>query len=218
MELKETKFSFKATIKRDPVTNEPVRGEDGKIVKEKAAEPITLKVPQFESIDDLALIFKDAETENGKKRIALVMDTLNQHVFMAQARSLIDEDLEALRTAGALPEDKMSFDYIANMPPSARKGAAISEETWKEFVEDYKSVIVHFGKTPEQAEMGAKLFVRKLYPVKMNKKVLAPLDKALNLWFSNSEKKEEFQQVYEYLAGKLNEYLNANEDELVAAV
>lgn len=114
--------------------------------------------------------------------------------------------------------DKIDWKAIADLPPAQRGARGIPEEIWNAFAEDYKAVIVQHGKTAEQAEAAAKHFLNKFSIVRGNKKVLQALDRNLEIWIANTEKVDEFTEVYQNLRQKLNTLINADEDVIVATV
>ena len=211
MNLADVKFSFKATVVKD-ANDEPVKDENGKVKKLPADPPITIKVPQFENAADALEIF----TKNDEKEVKLALDALNE-MLLSNAKAQIDEDRVAAREKGIDPE-KLSWTFIANLPPATRKGTAIPDEVWDAFAKDYIETIVHHGKTQAQAEMGAKFLVRKMYPVKDNKRVVEGLQKNLQIWYANTPSAEDFQAVYENLMSRANTLLAADIDVLAAAV
>jgi len=116
--------------------------------------------------------------------------------------------------------DKLDLAYISKLPPATRGAQGIPEESWEAFAKDYKEIIVHHGKTPAQAEAGAKHFLNKFAIIRLNKPLLANMQKNLHLWYANSELKEDsnISKIYENLASKLETLLQADEDAIQASV
>lgn len=200
------KFYFK---KRTEVSKDAT----GKETKTEipAPKPVSLVLP-FLSVTDLVAIL----TKNDEKEVALVMESVNSQII-AQARDLVDEDPEKARTEG-IDQSKLTWNFIANIPPAARRGGGIPDETWEAFIADYVDVMQHHGKSKEKAEAGAKLLAKRFYPVKDNKKVVKALLENLLVWFGNTTKGEELQQVYETLTSKANTLLEKDEDAVLAAI
>lgn len=128
------------------------------------------------------------------------------------------EVIKAPADTSWLDLSKIEWSYIAALPPKQRGARGIPEETWEAFAKDYKAVIVEHGKTEEQAEAASKHFLNKFSIVRNNKKLLAALDRNLQLWYNGTTKQQEFQEVYQNLQEKLNNLLAADEDVLVASV
>ena len=60
--------------------------------------------------------------------------------------------------AATFPIDKLSWDFISNMPKAQRSGGGIAKEVWEEFGKDYISVMPDVtGKKVEQVTKAAKL-------------------------------------------------------------
>lgn len=230
MQPTKTKFFFKSRKdkdeKGDPIMVdelEDVKNEKGEVTGQKPTgkkvEKVIPAIPTVEqevmllTAEDIVAMFN---AEGSEKQVKLVVEACN-NIILEQARDIVNEDPETVREKG-FPTEKLSWEYISNMPPAARKGAAIKDEVWEAFKEDYVSVMKHHGKTEEKAKMGAKLMAQKFQPVKMNKKVLSALQANLGQWFSNTSKKEDFQEVYETLANKLDNLLVADEDAVLSSI
>ena len=148
-----------------------------------------------------------------EKQINLVLETL-QTPIIEQARNQVDEN-ESL-TADTLDITKLTWAFISNLEPVARRGGGIPKETWEAFVVDYIEVMPAVtGKTKEQATRAATLLGAKLASVKGNKPVLKFLRGALDLYFTNTAKAEEFQDCYEFLANKADTLISANDADLL---
>lgn len=234
MEMQEVKFGFKETTKRIPdVTGKlvPAKDEKGNEIKIPAPKSVSLSIPQFSTKEDLLAI---ANSED-EKQVKLAVEALNA-VILAQVKEQIEdarkeeadlwtgqeEDDKGNITKSAdgsfLDMAKLEWSYIAALPPGTRGAQAIPEEEWNDFAADYKTVIVHHGKTSDQAEAGAKLLLKKFAPVKMNKKVVGALKENLLVWYANSSEASRFQKIYENLLGKANTLMQADEEAIVAAV
>lgn len=226
-----TKFSFKSRKEKDKDGNvvlidETVKDEKtgvvtvtGKKVEKviPAAPALEVEIPLPDSEEDIAAIFaKDAEGKYvDEKQVKLVFEAMG-NVILEQARGQIN-DSEFDREKG-LDYSQLTWAHIANLPPAQRRGPAIPDAVWEAFEVDYIEVMQHHGKTEEKARAGAKLLLAKFQPVKLNKKVVGALKENLQVWFTNSSRNEEFQEIYENLAGKADVLLEKDEDALVAAI
>jgi hypothetical protein len=220
MNATKTKFYFKSRKEKDAEgnvvmvpevdkDNKPTGKQVEKVIP--AADPVELEIPLM-GADDLVAILQSGD----EKQLKLILEGVN-NVILEQARSLVNDDVEAARTKG-IDYTQISWEFIANMPPATRKGAAIPDEVWEAFMKDYVEVMTHHGKTKEKAETGAKLLSKRFQPVKTNKKVVDALKGNLSLWFANTENKEQFQEVYETLATKADQLLEADEEAILASV
>ena len=112
---------------------------------------------------------------------------------------------------------KLSWDYIANIPPAERKGSGISDETWEDFVKDYIAIMPAtlqtqgLTKTVEQITTQAEMLKKKFNSCKQQKKILSYLRQMLALWFQSTQQKDDFSQVFEYLDKRADTLLKADE-------
>lgn len=206
MENVKSKFHFKTRKEKDAA---------GVVIKEiPAPEALEVDVPLL-TLEDIVAILNSGD----EKQIKLILEAANG-IILSQAREQVNsniENLEELRKNG-LKLDELTFEFIANLPPATRRGSAISDETWEGFETDYVAVMQRHGKTEDKAKAGAKLLVKKFAPVKTNKKVLEALKGNLQTWIANTEKAEDFQEVYETLMSKVDTLLEKDEDAILAAI
>jgi hypothetical protein len=165
-----------------------------------------VKLPRYDVKEDIEAVLNSGDP----KQIQLLLDMMNEATD-SQIKMRFDDELEAIRAEGLDPAT-VTWATIANLPPAQRKGAAIAKEIWNSFATDYAGVMVHHGKTKEQAEMGAKFLKKKFADIKGNKKVIASLKTNLALWYANTEESEQFGQVYETLMSKAETLLSQDED------
>jgi len=106
---------------------------------------------------------------------------------------------------------QLTWQAIANMPKEDRRSSAISEETWAGFVADYISVMPALtGKTQDQAKNATDVYVRKMVPVKTNKKLLAKLKEQLALYASQPSA-ENFTDILDLLLKRCDTYMAADD-------
>jgi hypothetical protein len=203
---KKTKFYFK---NRKEMQKQPDGTE--KEVTIKKPDPVELVIPEL-NLEDVAKII----TQGDDKEKALLLEAVNA-IVLAQARSLVDEDVEKARTEG-IKNEELTWNFIANIPPATRRGGGIPDEVWDAFVVDYTEVMQHHGKTKEKAETGAKLLAKRFNPVKDNKKIVKALLENLMTWFTNTEKADDFKDVYETLTSKADTLLAKDEEAILAAI
>lgn len=152
--------------------------------------------------------------QNGGKGLELLMDTVSD-VIAAQARSIVDENLEV--TQETFPLDKVTWDFIANLEKAARRGGGIPKETWEAFAADYIEVMPSItGKTPEQVGNAAKILLNKFSSVKTQKPVLKLLKDQLGLYTTNSANAEQYTECVDFLLNKADTLLNMTEADLLA--
>lgn len=195
VDVKPVKFNFKVQTDK----------ESGIETKREAVE---LALP-FPSIEGIVAIL-----ETGGKGLELLMDAL-ESVIIAQARDIIADNTSI--NAANFPIDRVSWEYIANLPKAQRRGGGIPKETWEEFAQDYVSVMPGVtGKTVAQCTNAAKILQNKLQQVKTNEPVLTLLVEQLAIYSENSPNIEEYKDCVEFLLNKADAYLNISPEELLA--
>lgn len=190
--------------------------EKGEVVKVKLPKRANVKLAlPFITFD--GLVSGISEGDNAEKVRNWVISLVNDAV-VAQGREQVSDSEKPVNFQSELDVSKLTMEAIAMLPKSERGGAGISKESWKEFAEDYTMVMVAQQIKPEAVGKAVDLLVRKLAPCKTNKKALAKLANYINVWFANSSKAEELTDVYEYLKGKAEQYLTADDEALAEAL
>jgi len=150
------------------------------------------------------------------KVILYVLDVVNAEVTAA-ARSQVNDDDKPVNSQSDLDLSKLTLEYLATQPKSER--AKIDKETWTNFAKDYITIMPGLTqKSLTAVGRAAELFTGKLNAVKSNKKVLAILAPQLDLWATHTTEMEEFGEIYDLLKTKLDTYLKADDEDLVAAL
>jgi hypothetical protein len=175
---KEFKFNFKSR----KITDES-GAELGRTKKQDAVK-CDLPVPDVQEIINI-LSVESPEQE-------LILSAIADIIYN-QARGQFDEIIEAFGnddskvvSAAMLDYDKLSLAYIASIPPARRGAAAISEEDWTTFFEDYLSTMVAAtGKSADRIKNHINLF-KKPAKAKANREVLAVLVDQLDIYMANS--------------------------------
>lgn len=136
-------------------------------------------------------------------------------VVNAQVRDLVNSDEKA--DQDNLKWAEATFEYIANMPASARRGAGIPKEQWEEFAKNYVEIMPAVtGKTKEQCTQAAQVFVRKFRDAAGNLPVVEKLQTYLAVYAeAPGNRAEEFQDIIEFLVKKSTDML-AEKDKVAA--
>lgn len=157
-----------------------------------------------------------AKADADLKVQALIVELLNG-VIVGQTRDQVSDEKNPVNKQEELDLNKLTIEAIAALPPAERKGGGISKEVWKDFFADYVEIMTAVtGKKKEQVENAAKLFVARLQPVKTQKKILEFLGTQLAAWYTASQNQEDFSEVYEFLEGKIKEFMSRDEASLLA--
>ena len=196
--VKDSKFNFKKSKDKDTGI-------------ETTRESLILALP-YPSVEGVITILN-----TGGKQLELLMDAVEK-VIEAQARDIISDGPEGLAmNAGNFPVDKVSWEFIANMPKVARRGGGIPKEVWDDFATDYLEVMpTATGKTVEQIATASKILQSKLVGVKTNAPVLELLVGQLAIYADTSENIEEYMPCVEFLLDRAETYLNVSPEELLA--
>jgi len=163
---------------------------------------------------------KDAEgneiDKNHDLQMELMRDALDT-IIIQNARQMLTEN-EGI-TAANLPVEKLSWEFIANMPKPERTGGGIPKETWEAFVEDYRAVMPEAaGKTDEQVAAAGKILLNKFAAVKTNIPVLEMLQGQLAIYAEASEDIENYLPCVEFLLDKADKLVNVSPEELLASL
>lgn len=170
-------------------------------------------VPTLQEISRLALTTQEVVDEQTKekkvvpsKEAELIADAIYA-VIQSQIRSMVNDDEKASQENFKF--DEATFEYIANMPPSARRGAGIPKEQWEEFAKNYVDVMPAVtGKTKEQCAQAAQVYLRKFRDAAGNPPVIEKLQKYLAMYVeAPNNKAEEFQDILEFLLKKSTDML-----------
>lgn len=195
---------------------EKVRNEKGEVIGEGRKHPdvkAVLPVPTQEDIINFIA--------NGGKEAEFLMEVVNDAIAKA-ARSQINDwrenNADGTVTPDILDLSKLTFTAIANMPKSERGAPDIPEEVWNTFFEDYKTVIMATGKEASRVAKHVVLFKSHFRTCKYDKPALSVLKDGLNLWAAKTENMEDNQECYQFLMGRLEKYLMAEEKNLVGAL
>lgn len=185
VDLKEFKFHFK---------------KDKELGNKRESIELKLAVPSVEGIVSIL--------EKGGKELELLLSACND-VVVGYARSILNDN-ESM-TAATFPTDQCTWEVIANLPETEKRGRGIAKETWEEFAEDYVTVMPGItGKTKEQVALAAKLFVTKFNSVKTNKPVLQVLQQQLAVYANNAPQAEQFAECIKFLDEKATALINAD--------
>jgi len=180
-----------------------------KETKEEFKRPtveLELAVP---SVEGLVKII----TEGGKG-LELLLDAAAE-VIISAARTIVNDKEDVSQET--FPFDKISWEYIANLPKAERRGGGISKETWEAFSDDYVAVMPSVtGKTAEQVGNAAKILMNKFNLVKTNKPVLKLLKEQLAIYTNSSPNAETYQECIEFLLNKADALLQMDEAQLLA--
>jgi hypothetical protein len=199
------KFNFKQrTIKGDGTPANP----DKKLRKQPS---VTANIPNFTG-DYLVALFSDDSEDTSKAR-ALVLDYANE-IFREQAKSQFEDVIEGFGedetqtvSAASLNYDKLTLEFIANLPPAQRGRQAISDEEWNLFYKDYLAVMLKVtGKDAVRINKHVDIF-KKPTRVKSQPDVMAVMVDQLDIYIAHSELIEDTAAAAKRMRDKFDAWL-----------
>lgn len=201
----DTKFNFKTRT---------IKNEDGTVIKQLKKQPSVIAQLPFLTADEVIGMLQSEDV----KAKDLVLDYVNSAI-RDQARAQFDELIESFGdddsrsvSADQLDFDKLTFSYIANLPPAQRGARALSEEDYTAFFADYANVMVATtGKPIEKIKKHIELF-KKPARVKSAKDVLGVLIEQLDIYLVSSPNLEDTGEVANRIRTKFDKWLKAEEE------
>jgi len=127
------KFNFKKRVIKD---------ESGAVIGEVKKKPsVEVNLPVLDSagvVEALSL---------GGKETELILSAVND-IFYQAARAQFDDIIENMSdpdgevSANMLDFDKLTIQYVANLPKAARGVSALTDDDWNNFYADYLQVMI----------------------------------------------------------------------------
>jgi hypothetical protein len=195
------KFNFKKRTVKD---------ETGQVIGEVAKKPsITVDLPVLSAAGVIEVL-----AAGPSKEADVIMDAVN-FVFYQAARQQFDDVIENLPNAddevksSDLNFDKLQLSFLANLPPATRGGAAISEDEWNFFFQDYLAVMVAATGKEERRIANQIEHFKKPNRCKANQAVLEVLVDQLSIYISKSANIEDTAQAADRLMGKFQGWIDA---------
>lgn len=197
---KSFKFNFKKRTIKD---------ENGQVIGEVAKKPsIEVDLPVLSTAGVIEAL------QQGGKEADVILDAVN-FVFYQAARQQFDDVIENMTNpddevkAADLNFDKLQLSYLANLPPATRGGAAISEDEWNFFFQDYLAVMVAATGKEERRIANQIEHFKKPNRCKANQAVLEVLVDQLSIYITKSANIEDTAQAADRLMGKFQGWIDA---------
>lgn len=222
-----TKFNFKARIIRDDAGKE--------VGKTKKQNPLNVELPiptDQEIVDALCLADVEVPAKKEGEQPTLEVPKIKQlirdavaEIVRAQAKAQLDDVIDSFAadetktvTASDIDFDKLSLEFIANLPPAQRGAKAIPDEDWEAFYQDYMQVmVVATGKPETKIKTHLDLF-KKPTRAKQNKEALAVLVDQLDVYTTASANIEETADCAQRLRGKFDKWIKEDDKLDVSAL
>jgi hypothetical protein len=179
------------------------RFKKDKLGNKRAPVELNLPVPTIAGIVDIL--------KAGGKELELLNDAIYS-VVKSVAADIVADNPAA--NQDNFPAASVLWSAIANMPKAER--ATIPAEQWEGFVADYLAVMPGLtGKTADQVGLATQIYLKKFAMVKTNKPILSKLKEQLAMYVETPNA-ENFQDVLELLLRRVDAYLTAEEQVILA--
>lgn len=226
---KEVKYFFKT---------EKIKDEEGKPIGEGRKHPdVTAVLPMPSPVDVINYLSNFGATEkvnkDGKevevptllsKVAKLVMEGVEELVISAgrsQINDFLEKDPKGTFTANNFDLSKLTLEFIATLEKGRRGAWAPSDEDMKAFTDDYTQVMVHLvNYDPKKVKVHCDVFSKGLSKVKADKVAVDKMKQFLVLYASKAteDAMKLNEQTYEWLMGKADKYLEAEEKNFADAL
>lgn len=192
VDVKDFTFSFRKT--KDAETGVETKRE---------AVNTRLSVPSVEGIVKIL--------EEGGKGLELLQSAV-ESVISDYAKQLLADD--STITSENFPVDQVTWDVIANLPDTERRGRGIPKEVWEDFIKSYIDVMPGvIGKPVEVVKKQASILAQKFQPLKNHEKkneLLPKFIEMLSLYTNSAPDADQFTGPVEFLVQKAETFMNQN--------
>lgn len=192
VDVKETTFNFRK-----------VKNDETGVESKRESVAARISVPSVEGIIKIL--------EEGDKGLELLQSAV-EAVLMDYAKQRLADD-PSLTTAN-FPADQITWDIVANLPETERKGRGIAKEVWEDFIKSYiETMPAVIGKPVEVVKKQASILAQKFQPLKNHEKkneLLPKFIEMLTLYANSAPDAEQFTAPVEFLVKKAEEFINAD--------
>lgn len=196
IDFKEVTFNFRK-----------VKDADTGVETKREAVTLRLPIPSVEGIIDIL--------QTGGKSLEQLQAAV-EGVITDYVKQLLADDPKL--TSENFPLSEVSWDLIANLPETERKGRGISKEVWEDFVKSYiENMPAIIGKPVEVVKKQASILSQKFQPLKNHEKraeLLPKFVEVLALYANNAKDAEQFTAPIEFLIQKAESLMQANSTDL----
>ena len=192
VDSKEVTFSFRKT--KDAETGVETKRES--IVAK-------LSIPSVEGIVKML--------ENGGKELELLQSAV-ESTITDYVKSLLSDDQSI--TSENFPTDRVTWEVIANLPDTDRRGRGIPKELWEGFIESYiEAMPAITGKPVDVVKKQAAHLANKFQVLKTHEKkneLLPKFVEMLALYTNSCPDAEQYSAPIEFLVKKADEFMNTD--------
>ena len=198
VDMKEMTFTFRKT-------------KDAETGVETKRENIVAKV-QVPSVEGIVKML-----ENGGKSLELLQSSV-ESTITDYIKSLLSDD--ATITSDNFPTEAVTWETIANLPDTDRRGRGIPKELWEGFVESYiESMPAIIGKPADVVKKQASHLANKFQVLKTHEKkneLLPKFVEMLTLYVNSCPDAEQYAAPIEFLIKKADEFMNTDKSTDIA--
>lgn len=190
VDVKEVTFNFRKQT--DPET---------KVETKRDSIIGRIEVPSVEGI--VAIL------QEGGKGLELLLQSV-ESTLVDYAKQVVGDD-SSINSAN-FPSDKITWDILANLPDTDRRGRGIPKETWEDFIASYiEHMPAIIGKPVEVVKKQASILAQKFQPLRAHEKkneLLPKFVEMLSLYTNNVGDAEQFSAPIEFLLKKAEQFMN----------
>lgn len=195
-----------------------IRDDDGKVMGTGRKHPsieAVLPIPTYSQLIE--------HLQAGGKEAEMILDSVVAMIDAA-ARGQINDWRETNGpdkdfTVTSFDLGKLTLTAIANTPKADRAGAAISDEDWTGFLDDYTNVMTNVvGYDPKKVKLHVTHLKVQLRRIKNDKASVGKLLEFLNIWATKTEALDDHIECFKELTKRANKYLKAEERDLANAL
>jgi hypothetical protein len=180
-----------------------VKNEETGIESKRDSVTARLAVPSVEGIIKIL--------EEGGKPLELLLSLVESGVTDYAKQRLADDPS---LTSENFPVGEVTFEAIANLPETERKGRGIAKEVWEDFIKSYiETMPAVIGKPVEVVKKQASILAQKFQPLKNHEKkneLLPKFVEMLALYANGAPDAEQFTAPVEFLVRKAQEFMAAD--------
>lgn len=192
VDMKEFTFGFRKT-----------KNEETGVESKRDSVTTKLAIPSVEGIIKIL--------EQGGKGLDLLLSAA-ESVITDYAKQILGDDPKL--TSENFPSGEITWDAIANLPESERKGRGIPKEVWEDFIKSYIEIMPSIiGKPVDVVKKQASILAQKFQPLKNHEKkneLLPKFIEMLSLYANGAPDAEQFSAPIEFLIKKAEQFMQAD--------
>lgn len=207
----EIKANFNSLVDEKEITFTFRKTKDAETGVETKRENIIGKI-QIPSVEGIVKIL-----ENGGKELELLQSAV-ESTITDYAKQVLGDDPKI--TTENFPTASITWETIANLPDTDRRGRGIPKEIWEGFIESYiETMPAVIGKSVDVVKKQSSHLANKFQVLKTHEKkneLLPKFVEMLSLYVNNAPDAEQYAAPIEFLIKKAEEYMATDKSEDLA--